>query len=228
VIRLSDGELSIRLTDERQKINPNRASDALLSALVETLGVERPLARRIGASTADWTDRDNDPRPLGAEREQYSSAGRSYWAPNLPFESLDEMQLVLGMTPEIYARVRPYVSLFSDAESPDIRTAPPIIQRALRLAPSRSAVDPEVTAEAGEVEDTAEQTADERAAAEEAEARAAAEDATAGNPVIAVEVIAHSSSGGVFVRQAVLRLNPASPKGYAVLDWRRGDSPTAP
>ena len=66
-------------------------------------------------------------------------------------------------------------------------------------------------------------TADERAAAEEqAEPQAAI--ATASNqPVIALEVTARTPGGGVFVREAVLRLDPSASKGYVVLDWRRGD-----
>jgi hypothetical protein len=36
-------------------------------------------------------------------------------------------------------------------------------------------------------------------------------------------VTARIFTGGVFVRDAVLRLYPGAPKGYVVLDWRRGD-----
>jgi hypothetical protein len=48
----------------------------------------------------------------------------------------------------------------------------------------------------------------------------------AGKPpqtVVHVEVTARPPEGGVFVRDAVVKLDPANPKGYAVLDWRRGD-----
>ena len=223
LIRLAEGELIIRLADERQKINPNRASDALIAALVEALGIERGIARRIGASIADWVDRDSEPRPLGAEREQYTSTGRAYTPPNLPFESLDELQLILGMTPQIYALVRPYLTLFSNSASPDVRNAPPIIQRALRIAPTQATATAGESAQAIPQEDEAKQTADERAAGEGAQAEAVADEATPDNPVIALDVTARSSSGGVFVRHAVLRLDPAAPKGYVVLDWRRGE-----
>ena len=228
VIRLADGDVSIRLTDERQKINPNRASDTLIAALLEASGIERPLARRIGASVADWVDRDNDPRLLGAEREQYASAGRSYAPPNLPFENLDELQLVLGMTPEIYTLVRPYLTLFSNAPTPDAKTAPPIIQRALRIAPPSSVALQGETIESNPSVQNAELTADQRAAAEEAEVEAAMDDMMERSPVIAMDVTARSSSRGVFVRHAVLRIDSSAPKGYIVLDWRRGDLPVAP
>lgn len=218
LIRLLDGEVTIRLFDERQKINPNRASDALLAALFEAAGVERALARRIGASVADWVDRDPEPRALGAERDQYASAGRSYAPPNMPVDSLDELQLVLGITPQLYASARPYLTIHTDTARPDARNAPAVIQRALLLDPQQAT---RVDAAPG----NGEETADERTAAEAEEARDDAEDAAAASdmPVIALDVIARSSNGGVFVRNAVLRLDRAAPKGFVVLDWRRGD-----
>ncbi len=189
-----------------------------IAGLFEAAGVERALARRIGASVADWVDRDPEPRALGAERDQYASAGRSYAPPNMPVDSLDELQLVLGITPQLYASARPYLTIHTDTARPDARNAPAVIQRALLLDPQQAT---RVDAAPG----NGEETADERTAAEAEEARDDAEDAAAASdmPVIALDVIARSSNGGVFVRNAVLRLDRAAPKGFVVLDWRRGD-----
>ena len=219
LIALPEGNLTLRLSDERQKINPNTASDALLAALFEAAGVERPLARRLGSSVADWVDRDSETRPLGAEHEQYAKAGRSYAPPNLPFESLDELQLVLGLTPQVYALVRPYLTIHSNQERPEGRNAPLLIQRVLLLAPRQDtrAGDGSPIAEEGNL------TADERAAAEIEQERAQGEAESSDAAVIALEVTARTASGGTFVRDAVLRLDPGSPKAYIVLDWRRGD-----
>ena len=41
--------------------------------------------------------------------------------------------------------------------------------------------------------------------------------------IVRLEITARASNGGVFVRDAVLKLDSDSPKGYVVLDWRRGD-----
>ncbi len=219
-IRILGGEVTIRLFDERQKINPNRASDALVAALFESAGVDRPLAQRIGASIADWVDRDSEPRPLGAERDQYASAGRTYAPPNMPFESLDELQLAHGVTPQILAAVRPYLTIHTNAARPDGRYASTVVQRALLLAPDA----PVQRTPAATVESEERQlTADERAAAEEAEEQAIADAATAAADasVITLQITARSARGGVYLRCAVLRLDPRTPKGYVVLDWRR-------
>ena len=228
-IRLLEGDVTIRLLDERQKINPNRASESLLAALFEAASVERALSRRIGASIADWVDRDVEARPLGAEREQYGSAGRSYAPPNTLIDHLDELQLVLGVTPQIYASVRPYLSILTDVVRPDGVMAPAVVQRALLLDPQQTARDDELPVPLAAPPEDETLTADQRAAVEaqmeQAEAAAPGEEAVDAPdmPVIAVEVTARSSSGGVFVRHAVLRIDATVPKGYVVLDWRRGD-----
>ncbi len=212
VVRLPGGQVSIRLQDESQKINPNRASAELLSALLEAVGIDHLRALRLGAAMADWVSPDGPSRPLGAKKNQYLDAGLDYGPPNAPIESLDELQLVLGMTPDIFAIVRPYLSIYADAPAPDAKNAPPAIRRALAMA-------------------APEQTEDDPPPASSAPASAAAagakapKDQTANDlPVlVAIDVTAQSEDGGVFVRHAVLRLDPGSGKGYAVLDWSRGN-----
>ena len=117
-IKLPGGDAVIRLRDEGAKINPNLASDALLAGLLQAVGIDPARAGRLGAAIADWVGSDENLRPLGAKLEQYKAAGRTYGPPNGPLESLDELQLVLGMTPEIYAAVRSYLTIYtSDRKS---------------------------------------------------------------------------------------------------------------
>jgi general secretion pathway protein K len=228
-LKLTTGEVRVRLFDENAKLNPNHASDVLLAALFESAGVERTRARRLGAAVADWVGADMMPRPLGAKLDQYRQAGLSYGPPNAPIESLDELQLVLGMTPEIFAAVRPYLTVYTDKDQPDAQNAPAMVQRALLLAARQMPAD--------DAADTKGATGPSAPAAYDPDAPPPATDAAAPvgakpassdakNPdavVVSVEVIAQLAAGSVFVRHAVLRLDPANPKGYEVLDWRRGD-----
>jgi hypothetical protein len=41
--------------------------------------------------------------------------------------------------------------------------------------------------------------------------------------IVRLEVTARASDGGIFVRDAVLKLDSEHPKSYIVLDWRRGN-----
>jgi general secretion pathway protein K len=233
-LKLAEGELVIRLFDENAKINPNHASDVLLAALFEAAGIERMRARRLGAAVADWVGPDMMPRPFGAKLEQYRQAGLSYGPPNAPIESLDELQLVLGMSPEIYAAVRPYLTIYTVGE-PMTENASPVVQRAIALAVRKSTDNPAT------VEDTtarsitqSDATQNDPEAPPPPDARSApAAEASAPNadrteiPVVKVVVDAQVPADGVFIRQAVLRLDPTNPKGYSVLDWQRGDLPAS-
>ncbi|HEX3487415.1 MAG TPA: hypothetical protein VHT51_20330 [Micropepsaceae bacterium] len=239
-LQLTTGEMEIRLSDENSKINPNHASDALLSALFEAAGVERMRARRLGAAVADWVSDDMMPRPFGAKLEQYQQAGLSYGPPNAPIESLDELNLVLGMTPETFAAVRPYLTIYTDDEAPDPKNAPPVIQQALLLAarqtPEDAAGPPDPSqpvtsgADAAPANPNLSQNPDAPPPSPQpAPGAAQAIDPTmpgamkSPQSIIGIDITAVSTAGGTFVRHAVVRLDSDNPKGYAVLDWQRGD-----
>lgn len=216
-IKLPAGELLIRLRDEGAKINPNLASDALLTGLLQAVNIEPARSLRLGAAIADWVGSDDNPRPLGAKLEQYKAAGRSYGPPNGPMQSLDELQLVLGMTPEIFAAVRPYLTIYTASDAPDIKVASPVIRRALTIAA-------QLSPESGETDTPAEGAADTAPPVANAVATVAPGGAPKAppQPIVNVEVIARTAEGGTSIRHAVLQLAPKNPKGYVTFDWRRG------
>lgn len=222
-IRMPAGAMEIRLADETQKINPNLASANLLAALFEIRGVERAAARRLGAAVADWVNTKDSGKEGAPRLDPYRAAGRSYGAPHAPLESLDELALVLGMTPEILATVRPYLTIHTEAAAPDAKLASSVIQRAIALTAKLSPDE-------GEEFDLSSATPATPAAApaqigaqtQPASAQPGAKPATGEDHLVEVEVVAKSRNGGVFVRYAVLRLRPEGDKAYSVLDWRRG------
>ncbi len=119
--------IRVRITSEAGKINPGIASLELLTALVHACGVEVPKATVIASATVAWrfpTAQAN----YGAAA--YRAAGRDYGPPGQPFESLDELGLVLGMTPDLLACLVPHLSLYREAD-PDPNAADPLVLRAL-------------------------------------------------------------------------------------------------
>jgi general secretion pathway protein K len=222
LISFPDGEAIIRLYDENQKINPNHASDTLMAGLFETAGIERALARRLGASIADWVDSEIEPRPLGAEMQQYTDAGRTYGPPNAPIESIDDLQLVLGMTPEILALVRPYLTILTESEKLEGNNPSPIVRRALALA-ARLQTGADGEASDNEGRDDAPVVSPLTSIAVATSTSAAAGAGAGDDEIVRLEVTARASNGGIFVRDTVLKLDSNSPKGYVVLDWRRGN-----
>jgi general secretion pathway protein K len=218
-VALPGGQATIQLYDERAKINPNRASDILLTNLFEALGVENGQAAHLGASIADWVQKGDQPRPMGAKLPQYQEAGRKYGPPQTAVQALDELELVLGMTPGLLTAARPYLTIFTDEPTPTHLTiaAAPVV-RAVKAA----ALDPASQA-TGIV--AGQQIAIPQppspgfpgVAGVPAQGPAPAADAV----IVTVDATGRSFDGGLFARRAVVKLDFDNPKGYEILDWRR-------
>ena len=217
-IELPAGRIEIRLGDETRKINPNLASASLLAALFEVRGMAHDAAQGLGAAVADWV---NPKQSATGAPDLYRAAGRSYEPPHAPIASLDELGLVLGMTPQILASVRPYLSVYSGAAAPDARSAPPVIQRALAMSAGAAGADsgagrPSLPSLPANIPQPT------LIAPLKLPAASAAPDSEAGaDPVIEAQIVAHGSDGGIFVRHAVVKLQDDG-KAYTVLDWKRG------
>ena len=100
--------------DESGKIDLNTASDALLKNLFQTAaGTDADTAARLVDAIGDWKDADDMKRPQGAEAPEYQAAGLAYKPANALFETVAELQRVLGMTPALYAAVADSLTVFS-------------------------------------------------------------------------------------------------------------------
>jgi general secretion pathway protein K len=106
----------VRLEDEASRINPNLASPALLEALLRVVGSDPDAARRIAAAIADWVGSSATPKTADVLQAQYRAAGLNYGPPGAPLETLDELGRVQGVTPALYAALKPHLSLFAPAE----------------------------------------------------------------------------------------------------------------
>src|SRR5262249_3196648 len=95
------------------KVDLNQASETLLTALFQLAGVSQGRAQSLAAAVADFRDPDDQRRVNGAENKQYQSAGLSWGPKNSPFQSIDELQQVLGITPEIYRNVVDNITVYA-------------------------------------------------------------------------------------------------------------------
>ena len=78
----------------------------------------------------DWRDADSIPRPSGAERDGYIKAEMLALPTNSTFRDVEELQNVMGMTPDIYAAVSQYLTTRGSGAI-NINTAPVPVLRAL-------------------------------------------------------------------------------------------------
>jgi len=101
---LGDSTYSFSITDESGKININTLTDAngiILNNLLVNLGISGEDANTIVDSILDWKDADDLHRLHGAEDTYYQALPVPYKAKNGKLDTLEELLLVRGMTPEI-------------------------------------------------------------------------------------------------------------------------------
>lgn len=119
--RYGEAQLEIKIVDENGKVDLNQGDMQLLTGLLQSAGkLEQSEAARLAGAIIDWRDADTLTQPAGgAEDADYSSAGRPYGAKDAEFESVAELEQVLGFTPELYARIEPLVTVYSGRTRPE-------------------------------------------------------------------------------------------------------------
>jgi general secretion pathway protein K len=132
-IRLGATSVTLSVEDEGARLNPNLAEAPELTALLQQLGVAPPAAAAIAAGILDWRTSGTMPRPGGAKLPQYQAAGRAYAPPAAPFQDIDELGLVLGVTRAVLDRLRPHMTVFTDF-NPIGASADPVVTQALQAA----------------------------------------------------------------------------------------------
>lgn len=106
-------EVRVRLSDESAKIDVNTANNELLKGLFRYAGLSDEDAAKLLDAVLDWRDPDSLKRTNGAEEAEYEQAGLKYRPANYPFQSTEELQLVLGFRPELYQRIAPMITVYS-------------------------------------------------------------------------------------------------------------------
>ena len=136
-IDLGEGTIQIVVEDEERKININRlvlangnAPDdkrlAVFQRLLQILDIDPSLADAV----VDWLDNDDTPRVGGAESSFYLSQKFPYKSKNDFFDTVEELRLVRGVTPEVFEKIRPFITVYSSGKV-NINTAPGQVLMAL-------------------------------------------------------------------------------------------------
>lgn len=130
-VRVTAGEVGYRILDEEGKINVNRADQKLLAALLRV--VELPPGTNIDEvvdAILDWVDSDRLRRLNGAEDDYYLALRIPYLPKNGPMGALEELLLVKGITPELYALLSQVLTVWGTGRV-NVNTAPPAVLRAV-------------------------------------------------------------------------------------------------
>jgi general secretion pathway protein K len=115
-VSLEDARYRVTLADAGTALNLNRAGEEELRRLFAALRIDFGKADRLAQAIMDWKDGDDLHRARGAERDDYLAAGSAVLPENRPFGRLRELRHVMGMTPELYASIRPHLTLLGGGQ----------------------------------------------------------------------------------------------------------------
>ena len=138
---IGDGLLNAKIEDERGKLNLNdlavlagdtnakKIKVGKFKKLFELVQINPDLVDAI----IDWVDQDDQPEPSGAESLYYQTLRPSYRAANQPLQTLLELRLIKGMTPEIMAKLAKLVTVYppEGQSKVNLNTADPLVIQAL-------------------------------------------------------------------------------------------------
>jgi general secretion pathway protein K len=211
---LEDGALTISVQDESGKIDLNVAQTELLGGLLHALGVDDRARDALVDSILDWRDPDDLRRANGAEAADYKAAGLPYGPKNGPFDSVDELQQVLGMTPALFLRMRGFVTVYSQQGGINPLVAPRTV---LLAVPGWDAAQ-----------------VDSYMAMREQFSQGLPQSLPAGVPiqfvsgrsnlVYAIRSMGRTPQGATAVMQAVVRVTRTPQQPASIVSWKEGES----
>ena len=110
---LPGGKVRLAVFDESGKIDLNAASEQTLRTLLGQLAGDSELAGPLTDKILDWRDGDDLKRVNGAESKEYQAEGKPYVPQNKNFQALEELQMVSGLTPALYKKLEPALTIYS-------------------------------------------------------------------------------------------------------------------
>lgn len=208
--------MQISLLDESAKIDINVGNEALIRGLLRSQGLSEEEAGALMDAILDWRDPDTLKRLRGAEEADYAEKGLAIKPANAPFQSIEELQLVMGMTPALYQRLAPLITIYSRQGGINSQIASREVLRAI----------PNVTE--AQIDEYIQQR--EQARANKLPVPVfgpAAMYASGGNGILRIRVEANSEDGSSFIREAVVMRLPSPKRSYTFLRWQEGTVPVS-
>ncbi len=106
-IPFENGELDLNISDENSKINLSILANEVVDQtpyyyITQRFFLNMGLPIDLADTIIDWVDIDDSRFPYGAESEYYMTYSPPYEAKNAAMDSINELLMVKGITPEIY------------------------------------------------------------------------------------------------------------------------------
>ena len=104
-------DLAVKVQDSNGMLSVTSIKTLPLKRLLTYFGVDPQNADIFIDSLLDWIDQDDLTRINGAEKQWYSSQGFNYEPRNYQIQYKEELKLIRGLSPEIYSKIEPYITI---------------------------------------------------------------------------------------------------------------------
>src|SRR5262245_45333718 len=134
---LANSTVTVEYMSESARINLNMAPRAMIAGLFAVLGAQPEAASQFADRVVAWR---SPPGPNAQDEEDglYRAVGLKYLPRRAPFNSVDELSLVLGLPAAIVERARPFVTVYSGMTDVNVIDAAPEVIAALPgMTPAR-------------------------------------------------------------------------------------------
>jgi general secretion pathway protein K len=116
--------INVSIQDELGKIDLNQAEAPMLAGLLRSAGLDLDSAASLADKIVDWRTATSLRSLNGAKDREYLVSDSTYRPRNGPFQSVDELLLVMDMTPAIFRRIEPALTVYSGRQFIDPQVAP--------------------------------------------------------------------------------------------------------
>jgi len=123
--QMDDVQIEVQIVDESGKLDLNIADEMTLLTFLENKGLEEEQAQAIAQAIIDWRDPDDLAMPFGAEDDDYRKADYPYGAKDAYFDTVAELQQVMGVTYELFRELEPAVTVYAGRNQPNAAYASP-------------------------------------------------------------------------------------------------------
>jgi len=117
-------KMRVSVQDELGRIDLNASSGAIIRQLLLGAGLRPDEAGKLSDSILYWRSKSGLENLQGAVDDDYRAAHLTYLPRHGPFQTVDEAKLVLGMTPRLFATIRPALTVYSKRPAFDPAVAP--------------------------------------------------------------------------------------------------------
>jgi general secretion pathway protein K len=125
--------MMVAVQDESGRIDLNAADQSMISRLLQSAGLDLNSANALTDKILDWRSTSDLVRLHGASDEEYAAKGYPWHPRHGPFQSVNELKMVMGVSPALFARIRPALTVYSKRPAMDTEVAPKEALRAYFL-----------------------------------------------------------------------------------------------